>query len=141
MPEIAVWIATALTALICLQAGLVILVFLRDDGPRLSWPQTLATGFGLGVGALTFELTLMGLASIPFRLSLVLAPWPIAWAIAAMVRRPRTRQPLTTASASASATATTSREEFVVAILFSLLAALVVLVFVHAALFPIEGWD
>ena len=139
MPEIAVWIATAVTALICLQAGLVILVFLRDDGPRLSWPQTLATGFGLGVGALTFELMLMGLASIPFRLSLVLAPWPIAWAIAAMVRRPGRAHAPTTASASAPAT--TSREEFVVAILFSLLAALVVLVFVHAALFPIEGWD
>lgn len=135
MPEIAVWIATALTALICLQAGIVILVFLQDDGPRLSRPETLATGFGLGVGALTFELMLMGLASIPFRLSLVLAPWPIAWAIAAMVRRPGRRQALTGGSA------TTSREDFVVAILFCLLAALVVLVFVHAVLFPIEGWD
>src|SRR5689334_23341210 len=105
MPEIAVWIATALTALICLQAGIVILVFLQDDGPRLSRPETLATGFGLGVGALTFELMLMGLASIPFRLSLVLAPWPIAWAIAAMVRRPGRRQALTGGSA------TTSRED------------------------------
>src|SRR4051794_31335281 len=103
MADIAVWIATAFTALICLQAGVLFLVCLQDDGARLSWPETLATGFGLGVGALTFELMLMGLASIPFRLSLVLAPWPIAWAMAAMVRRPFKRQALASPSASASA--------------------------------------
>jgi hypothetical protein len=136
MPELAMWIPTAITALICLQAGLLLLVILQDDGPRLTWPETLATGFGLGVGALTFELMLMGLASIPFRLSLVLVPWPIAWTIAAFTTRRRRPRPEPRAPRPAS-----SGEDAIVAILFCLLAGLVALVFVHAALFPLEDWD
>lgn len=141
MNDLVVALLAALALLIFLQAGLFLLLFISDERAPLSIPESLSTAFGLGVGLMTFEMLLMSLAGISFRISTLLAPWALAWIIVAVTARARLSRVIGLHRIRSSAEPLTIRQEVVTVTLTGLLAVLVLLVFCHAWLFPLITWD
>jgi hypothetical protein len=144
----------ALAALIFLQAGLLLLVFVIDERAPLSFPESLSTAFGFGVGLMTFQMLFMSLAGISLRLPALLAPWGLAWLTVAITARGRltrglrlhTSRPPERLAVRQERLAIrqeqlTIRQEVVASTLLCLLGLLVLLVFYHAWLFPVFAWD
>jgi hypothetical protein len=61
------------------QAGYLSLRLLTARGSLLRAGETAALSYGLGVGLVTFEMLLFGMAGIRFSLVRLLVPWVLAW--------------------------------------------------------------
>lgn len=129
-----------LALLIFVQAGLLLLWFVRDERAPLSRPESLSAAFGFGVGLITFQMLLMGLASIPLRLPVLLAPWAVAWTIVAVRARGRLIG-LFGQRAMRAQERLTLVQEVVASTLLCLLVVLVLLLLYRASVFPLLGWD
>jgi hypothetical protein len=140
MNDVVVLLVATLAALIFLQAGLLLLLFVSDERAPLSLPESLSSAFGLGVGLMTFQMLLMSLAGISFRVPALLAPWGIGWTMVAFTARGRLRRVFAVHTIRPPERLTI-RQEVVTSALLCLLVGLVLLVFYHAWLFPVFDWD
>lgn len=134
MFDLSVVARVLIAALLFLQAGLLILRRLRL--PAETMPEKLALSFGLGAGALAWQMQAYSFLQIPFSLSRLLPVWGACWALHWLFDRKRRHPPKKEASPKLHRAG--SRSRGVLSIPLFLLGGLVL---VAAVVLPLHRWD
>jgi hypothetical protein len=134
--QVAVGVAFALA--IFGQAGyLAVRIVTARDRP-LSAGETVSLSFGFGVGLVTFEMLLFGMARVRFSLAGLLVPWVLAWSaffaagFAGWLRAPASDVPQTKEP---------TRTSLVCALLIAGFAVFLALLLLRSTFHPVDTWD
>ncbi len=120
------------------QAGYLVLRLLTTRGSILRAGETAALSYGLGVGLVTFEMLLFGMARFRFSLVRLLVPWVFTWSFVLAARLAGrlpapTRVPVRTRER--------TRTSLACALVIAALASLFAVLLYRSSFHPVDLWD
>jgi len=137
MPDLETWLRIGLAFGLFWQAGFLLLGLIRLQ--ELSWIERVCLAFGLGVGAITYEMLIMSLIGLPLNAWLISLPWAVAWGLRAARLKPWKNRPALFNRIQP--VLQWSPQVILDGALSLMLGAMIVVVLFRATFFPVTEWD